>query len=1132
MSASGAATEAPVCPSCGAENTAGARFCSSCGASLTAPMPSREERKVVTVLFADLVGFTQRSERLDPEDVRAMLGPYYARVRSDLERYGGTVEKFIGDAVMAIFGAPVAHEDDPERAVRAAITIREAIKELNEADPGLELQLRIAVNTGEALVALGARIGEGEGMVAGDIVNTAARLQMAAPVNGILVGEQTYRATQQVFEYREAVPVQAKGKAEPIQVWEALEARASLGVDVVPRRATALVGRREELDLLRDALARARRERSPQLVTLVGVPGIGKSRLVWELFDAVEADPDLIYWRQGRSLPYGEGVSFWALGEMAKAQAGVLESDSAEEAEAKLVGAVAEAIPDGADAHWVAGHLRPLIGLGAQQELTGDRRSEAFAAWRRFFEALAEDRPLVLVFDDLHWADEGLLDFVDYLLDWATGVPLLAVCSARPELLEKRPGWGGGKLNATTVSLSPLTEEDTARFVSALLEQAVLPAETQAALLARAGGNPLYAEEYIRMLHDRGFLRREGAGWYLEREDELPLPESVQGIIAARLDALSSEEKELLQDAAVAGKVSWVGALAAIGDVPRWQVEERLHALERKEFLSRERRSTLAGETQYVFRHVLVRDVAYNQIPRAERVEKHRAAAEWLESLPADRSEDRAEMLAHHYTSALELARATGRDTAELAEPARRAMREAGDRALALSAFPSAVRFYRAALELWPEDDPERAQLLFRYGHARYGAEEAGDQELEEARVALLAQGDVESAVQADVLLADLTWRHGQRDRAFQYLERARELVRDLPTSYSKALVLSHVSRFHMVNQENEEAVSTGREALVMAEQLGLDELQSHALNNIGSARARGGDEGGLADLERSIEIGREVNSPETSRAYINLGVNIAIAGDLDRSWELIREGEAISQRLGHAVGLRWIRGMRPMYHYESGSWEEALAGAEEIIAESQAGSTHYLEHLSRSARANIRIARGDVAGALEDVREGLKSARTAGDRQALLPALGAFVKIALEAELRDEAATAADALLEHATAAPLNVWYAADAVPALVSLDRGEALREALRGATASRWREAAEAIVAGDFQRAGELFAQIGSRAKEADSRLRAAQSLIEAGLRPHGEAELERALAFYREVGAGAYVREGEALLAASA
>ena len=485
------------CPRCGQENPDGARFCNACAAPLAVDEETRlEERKVVTVLFADLVGFTSRAERMDPEEVRSLLRPYHARLRDELERFGGTVEKFIGDAVMAVFGAPVAHEDDAERAVRAALAIRDWI-----LDEQVELQLRIGVNTGQALVSLGARPEEGEGMVAGDVVNTAARLQSNAPVNGILVGDTTCRATRDAIDYRPAEPVQAKGKADPVEAWEALEARGRVGVDISTRVRTPLVGRRRELDSLLDAFERTWGARSVQLVTLVGEPGIGKSRLVYELFEAVERHPELVFWRQGRSLPYGEGVSFWALGEMVKAHTGILETDGEEEADRKLRASVMATVPAD-DVEWTIAQLRPLAGI----EDTGgrsDNQEEAFAAWRGFLEGVADQRPLVLVFEDLHWADDGLLDFVDHLVDWATRVPLLVVATARPELLSRRSGWGGGKANALTLSLAPLSGDETAELVHALLDRAAIPADLQATLLERAGGNPLYAEEFVRLLDER-----------------------------------------------------------------------------------------------------------------------------------------------------------------------------------------------------------------------------------------------------------------------------------------------------------------------------------------------------------------------------------------------------------------------------------------------------------------------------------------------------------------------------------------------------------------------------------------------------------------------------------------------------
>src|SRR4029453_2959189 len=362
----------------------------------------------------------------------------------------------------------------------------------------------IGITTGEALVALGARPSEGEGMASGDVVNTGARLQSAAPVNGILVDEATYRATRQPISYEPKDAVEAKGKAEPVPVWEVIEARSSYGVDVARGGGAPLVGREHESELLRGALRRARLEQSTQLVTLVGVPGIGKSRLVSELFTALDQEPDIMYWRQGRCLPYGEGVTYWALTEMIKAPPGILETDSSDQVEETLWGGGGGALDGSSARHWVEGHLRPLVGRAAEEHSGGDRQSEAFAAWRRFFEALAERNPLILVFEDLHWADDSLLDFVDHLVDWAAGVPMLVVCTARPELLSRRPGWGGGKPNAATISLSPLSDDDTAGLVHALLERAVLPADLQTTLIERAGGNPLYAEEFARMADEVG----------------------------------------------------------------------------------------------------------------------------------------------------------------------------------------------------------------------------------------------------------------------------------------------------------------------------------------------------------------------------------------------------------------------------------------------------------------------------------------------------------------------------------------------------------------------------------------------------------------------------------------------------
>ena len=982
-----------ICPSCGFENAPGAKFCSQCGTALAAaPAERREERKVVTVVFCDIVGSTARAETADPEDVRAALQTFYARVRSELERFGGTVEKFIGDAVMAVFGAPVAHEDDPERAVRAALAIRDWARE----EDGLEV--RLAVNTGEALVSLDARPDAGEAMVAGDVVNTAARMQSAAPPNGVLVGETTRRATRAAIDYEPAEPVAAKGKAQPVPVWEALQARAHVRVEAVG--GAALVGRGRELDALTGALERARTRREPQLVTIVGVPGIGKSRLVAELRGLLDADRDLVFWRRGRSLPYGESTPFAAFAEMVKTDAGILDSDSAETAGAKLAEATRRIAPDEPE---LQARLRPLVGLeGEAAGASADVRAQSLAAWRRWVEALAEQDPLVLVFEDLHWADDALLDLVDYLVDWTTDVPLLVIATARPELLDRRPDWGGGKRNALTISLAPLDETETARLLAELLGRAVLPAETQAALLARAGGNPLYAEQFAAMVAERG----EAAG----------VPETVQGIIAARLDALATAEKDLLQTAAVLGRQFWLGAVVAVDGADRAAAESRLHGLQRKEFVRRERRSAVAGETEFSFSHVLVRDVAYAQIPRPARAAKHRAAAAWLESLAPDRAEDRADLLAHHYLAALELAQATGADDAGLAEAARGALRDAAERALVVGAFGAAGRLYGRALELWPEDDPERPVAVLRHAEAGFYAADHVDPALVARAAAQLAErGETALAAKAEIIAAVAAWWDGRGDAADAHASRAVELVRDAPPSAEKATVLAERARLFMVAGRAEEALEIGREGLEMAERLGLDNVVASALVTLGTTRGIlvGSAEAGTVELERGIEVATRANAAQPlQRGYVNLAELRWQHGHLDEPAELYRAARRAGRQFGDPYQMRWLDTSECEMAYLRGNWPEAEARADAFIAGVEAGSPYTTESVARDVRALIRLGRGDLDGARADAERGVASARAVGDPQSLGPSLAVLARARMHEGRAEEAAALVDELL------------------------------------------------------------------------------------------------------------------------
>jgi class 3 adenylate cyclase/tetratricopeptide (TPR) repeat protein len=1115
-----------ICPSCGAGPLpAGVAFCTACGTELARPGVLLE-RKIVSVVFVDLVGFTAMSEVLDPEEVRRLLGPYYQRVREQLEGYGGTVEKFIGDAVMALFGAPVAHEDDAERAVRAGYAVLQAVRRLPSDGTAAALRVRIGIATGEAVVDVNARPQEGEATAHGDVVNTAARLQTGAPVDGILVDERTYRATRFQIDFRPEPLLLAKGKAEPVPVWSVVRPRARTGADPA-RLQRPLVGREHETQVLVDALARAVAGGEPQIVTLVGPPGIGKSRQVWQLAQHLEGETDMVFWRQGRSLPYGDGVTFWALGEIVKANAGILATDPAANVEEKLRIAVEYVVTDANEARWIEAHLAPLAGLTHARELRGDRRTEAFAAWRRFLELIAARRPLVLVFEDIHWADDGLLEFItDHLGDRFTG-PLLVVATSRPELLDRRPQWAGAA-RSTMLELQPLSDQETADVVTNLLDAAELPPELRSALLARAGGNPLFAQEYVRMLLDRGLLRSEGSGPELTGSD-LPLPESVQSIIAARLDALPSDEKLLLQDAAVVGRAFWLGALAEVGQRQRWSVEHMLHELERKQLLRRESDSIVLTEPQYAFSHALVRDVAYEQIPRARRSRKHWRAAGWIESLSPERTEDRAEMLSHHYMRALRYLPQGEQVSPELLAAARSALCDAGDRSMSLNAFAEAAHFFAEALQLWPEDAPGRADVAFRLGSALVHAESGGDRPLEQARDAFIAEGQPGKAAEAMVLIGELLWMRGDPD-AFRHLDEAGALLRDTPASYSKAYVLSSLSRFHMIADENLRSIEIGQEALAMAEQMGLDELRAHALDSIGISRARIGDERGIADLEQSIALAVAHNSLESVRGYANLGNAMVEYGDLARAFEVYQQGRDAAQRFGDVDRILWFEVERMYECYWRGLWDEAQRLADEIVSQVDAGSPSSSEHDARLVRARIRLGRGQEPMALGDSTRALELGRHAGYPEMLVPSLALQARVLEAAGRRAEASQLADELLGiWPDRCPTSYWVS-DLAFTLRQVDRPDALAAAARSApAASRWLDAGLALAAGDAAGAAEKYVEIGCLPDQATARMVAARAALAAGGRAAAEAQLRQALVTFRQLAATRYLEEAEALMA---
>jgi class 3 adenylate cyclase len=656
-----------ACPRCGAENPPAARFCNACAAPLpgkAAALP--EERKIVTVLFVDLVGFTARAERLDPEDVRAIQTPYFARVRRAIEAFGGTVEKYIGDAVMAVFGAPVAHGDDPERAVRAAFAILDAVAELNATEADLDLQVRVAVNTGEALVSVGASTAQGEGIVAGDVVNTAARLQAAAPVNGILVGEETYLATRAAVDYEAAEPVVAKGKQAPVPVWLARAAHASPGER--PAGRVPMVGRTTELDALRNIWERVVAERRPQLVTLFGPAGIGKSRLSAEFAELVRKEGSRVV--RGRSLPYGEMTPYGSFAAQVKQIARMFDTDPVDVASAKLDQAV-HALLDG-DAAEVSTHIAMLIGLAREGEV-GDRQTLFFSA-RRFVEALALEQPTVLLFEDIHVAASSLLDLLETLASRVRDVPLLLLTQARPELLSERPAWGGGMPAYSALPLEPLGPDDAHELAKRLLETAGGELRRLPELAETAEGNPLFLEELAASV-------AEG------RASGEELPTSIRSIVAARIDALPAVEREALLDAAVFGKVFWASALPSTPPAV-------LDALEGRDLIRRDPVSRLGERPQFAFKHQLIREVAYATLPRARRRERHETIALFLEEAVAEVG-DVAPALALHWREAGDLARSA------------RYYIKAGDQANRGWAKDEAAVYYLRALEVIPDEEKE-----------------------------------------------------------------------------------------------------------------------------------------------------------------------------------------------------------------------------------------------------------------------------------------------------------------------------------------------------------------------------------------------------------------------------------------
>jgi len=946
------------CPVCGAENDTGRKFCGECGASLafacancgtpnpptvkfcgecgtllvagtgsvveaatatgTAPVA---ERRLVSVLFADLVGFTTLSEARDSEEVRDLLSRYFETSRQIIGRYGGTIEKFIGDAVMAVWGAPVATENDAELSVRAGLDLAAAVTALGQEIGAPELRARAGVLTGEAAVTLGA---EGQGMVAGDLVNTASRIQSAAPPGAVFVGESTRRASDASIAYEDAGEHELKGKAEPVPLWRAVRVLSGVGG---AQKSTGLeapfVGRERELRLIKELFHASVEERKAHLVSVTGAAGTGKSRLSWEFDKYTDGLVDSYRWHRGRCLPYGEGVAFWALAEMVRTRCRIAEGEAPASAAAKLRTAVEETIPDPEERRWVEPRLANLLGL---EERGGKDQEGLFAAWRLFYERLADEMPTIMVFEDMQWADTALLDFVEYLLEWSRAHPLFIVALSRPELVERRPAWGAGR-GVTSIYLDPLPREAMEGLLTELVPG--LDEDLRSQILDRAEGVPLYAMETVRMLLDRGLLVQEGSVYRPTGSVEtLEVPETLHALIAARLDGLTADERRLVQDAAVLGKTFTKPGIEAVTGMSEAEVEPLLASLVRKEVLSLLADPMSPERGQYAFLQDLVKLVAYETLSKKERKLRHVAAAAYIESSWGTDEDEFVEVVAAHLDEAYRLAPET-EDAPELRARARHMLERAGERAGSLAAPSEAIHYFERAADL--ADEPAaRAELIERAGSA---AREAGDSDgaierFEEAVALFEEEGLSHPAARVSAAMGVVMWQRGRLAEAVDRMERSYDVLAKEEPDEDFAALAEGLARLDFFAGRMALASERVEVAVDLAEGLWLPEVLAQALNTkaIVLYSARGRRHEAYALLRYALEVAEENDLPSaTHRAMYNLADLAAVADRYQEARDYVEQGLALARRLGdRANEWQFLGQVYP--HFALGEWDEMLA--------------------------------------------------------------------------------------------------------------------------------------------------------------------------------------------------------------
>ncbi len=1111
---------ARVCSACGAENPPDHRFCGTCGSPLSAGAAPAQaagaavaERRLVSVLFADLVGFTTLSEHRDPEEVRELLSRYFDRCRALIERYGGTVEKFIGDAVMAVWGTPVAREDDAERAVRAALTLTDSVRALGHEVGMPELRARAGILTGNAAVEVGA---EGEGMVLGDTVNTASRLQSIATPGSVLVDEVTHRASEASIVYEDAGLQEVRGREQPVHAWTALRVVAGAGG---ARRTAGIeapfVSRERELQVVIDAGDESARHRRAVHVAIMGEAGSGKSRLLWEFFKYLDGVEESRYWHQGRSLAYGEGVGYWALAEMVRARAGILEEDDPASAREKLHATVERFVPEERDRRLVEPRLAHLLRL---EERPDADRADLFSGWRLFFERLSDDAPVILAFEDLQWADSGLLDFVDYLLEWSADFPILVLTLARPELAERRPGW-------RPLTLGLLEGEAIATMLEGLAPG--LPEDLVAQIGRRSEGIPLYAIETIRMLRDRGVLVQEGARYAVRGDvSQLDVPETLQALVASRLDGLSPAERSLLQDASVLGQSFTAAAAAALTGRPESEVSGVLDGLVAKQVLARDDDPRSPERGQYVFLQALLRTVAYGTLSRRARKARHVAAARHLQQTWPGEARDIAEVLASHYLEAIR-AEPDAQDAAALRSAARETLTAAGRAAASLALGPEADRYLEQAAEL-AEDDLERAGLFEQAGRALWhsGDPVAAEERLRRA-VTLYADNGRPSGGSATVTLSGLLVPAGRLDEARTLLEpflsideseidpilRAEgvaELGRVLVLSgdldgagplfedalstlerneawpaLAPALISRAVYLFH--HRRREEAVGVLRQALSIAEAHGLVAVALRARFNLAAAR-----------LERD----------QLTEAVDEVTAGLAQARERgDRAWER----QMLGQLIAPVVVL--------------GRWDEAV-GVGEILLDGRPD----LDGTTAAAFvAQIAVARGDEQ-TLERCLSLAAQGRESSYVDVRVCAALVLARDAIERGAVEEALQFAREALRVHTAGEFTAEAYALGIEAATVFGDEAAIAELVQFVDALPPAEATPLLRAGRARLAAELAHRSGheravQRAEdEAIALLRSvgarpllARTLLERASRRNDQAALEEARRIYSELGA---------------